>query len=212
MCDENRGQAQFALNLTDLFAQVLANPRVEGRQRLIQQQQAWPGHQGAGEGHALALTARQLVRVTRGKVIELHQFEHFCDAFAAVIGIDLLHAQAEGDVLFHGHIGEQCIALEHHADPAFLRAHRHDIGTIEQDFAAIHRSQAGDAAQQGGFAATGRAEQGDELTFLDFAIDVAEHCGAGEAFLKMLDADIAHSLLSLFKILAIQVRTSTKKK
>ncbi|MNS50658.1 hypothetical protein D3C72_833120 [compost metagenome] len=212
MCDENRGQAQFALDLTDLFAQVLANARIQRRQRFVQQQQAWPGHQRAGEGDALALATGQLMWIACGEVLQLHQFQYFGDAFLAVIGIDLLHAQTKGDVLLHGHVGEQRIALEHHADPAFLRAHRHDIGTIEQDFAAIHRSQAGDAAQQGGFAATGRAEQGDELTFLDFAIDIAEHRGAREAFLKMLDADIAHSLLSLFKILAIQVRTSTKKK
>jgi hypothetical protein len=56
-----------------------------------------------------------------------------------------------------------------------LRAQRHDVDAIEQDLAAVHRRQAGDAAQQGGLAAAGRAEQGDELAFLDFAVDVAEH-------------------------------------
>ena len=93
-----------------------------------------------------------------------------------------------------------------------LRTQRHDIDAIEEDLAAIDRCQAGDATQQCGFAATGGAEQGDEFTLVDFAVDVAEHGRAGVAFLQVLDADIAHSLLSLFKMLAIQVRTSTKKK
>ncbi|MNK86595.1 hypothetical protein D3C87_1065120 [compost metagenome] len=91
-------------------------------------------------------------------------------------------------------------------------AQRHDVDAIQQDLAAIHWRQSGNATQQGGLAATGRAEQGDELALVDFAVDIAEHGGAGVAFLQVLDADIAHSLLSLFKMLAIQVRTSTKKK
>ncbi|MNR46202.1 hypothetical protein D3C85_1651390 [compost metagenome] len=83
---------------------------------------------------------------------------------------------------------------------------------IEQDLAAVHRGQPGDAAQQRGLAATGRTEEGDEFTLADFTVDVAEDRGAQIALLEVLDADVAHSLLSLFKILATQVRTSTKKK
>jgi hypothetical protein len=36
--------------------------------------------------------------------------------------------------------------------------------------------------------------------------------GCRRSFLQVLDADEAHSLLSLFKMLATQVSTSTKKK
>src|SRR5450830_1238676 len=210
--DENGGQAQFALDRPDLLAQVFANPRIEGRQRLIEQQQAWTGDQGAGQGHALALAAGQLVRVARGEVVQFHQLEGFHDALVAVVGIDLLHLQAEGDVLFHGHVGEQRVALEHHADRAFLRAQRDDVLVVEEYLAAVHRGQAGDAAQQGGLAATGRAEQGDEFTLGDFAVDVAEHRGAGVGFFQVLDTDEAHWLLSLFRRLATQVSTSTKRK
>ena len=88
----------------------------------------------------------------------------------------------------------------------------HDVLAIQEDLATVHRRKPGDAAQQSGFAATGRAEQGDELAFGDLAIDIAEHRGAGVAFLQVLDADEAHWLLSLFKRVAAQVSTSTKKK
>ncbi len=74
---ENRGQAQFALDLADLFAQVFANPCIQRRQRFIQQQQARTGHQRAGEGHALTLAAGHLVRITAGEVLEFHQLQHF---------------------------------------------------------------------------------------------------------------------------------------
>src|SRR5471032_530835 len=210
--DENGGQAQFALDRPDLLAQVFANPRIKGRQRLIEQQQARAGDQGAGQGHALALAAGQLMRVAPGEVVQFHQLEGFHDALVAVVGVDLLHLQAEGDVLFHGHVGEQRVALEHHADRAFLRAQRDDVLAIQQDFPAVYRRQAGDAAQQGRLAAARRAEQGDEFALGDFAVDVTEYRRAGVAFLQVLDADEAHWLLSLFKMLAAQVSTSTKKK
>ncbi|WP_281015677.1 TetR family transcriptional regulator, partial [Mesorhizobium sp. M00.F.Ca.ET.216.01.1.1] len=65
-----------------------------------------------------------------------------------------------------------------------------DTGNVEDDLAGIHRGQAGNAAQQRGFAATGGAEQGDEFALADLAVDVAEHRCAGIAFLQVLDADV----------------------
>ncbi|MCY1425180.1 hypothetical protein D9M71_409630 [compost metagenome] len=190
--DENGSQAQFALDLPDLFAQVLADARIERRQRLVKQQQARPGDQRAGQGHALALAAGQLVRVALGKLLQLHQCQHLGGALAAVLAADLLHAQAEGDVLLHGHVGEQRIALEHHADSAFLRAERYQVVAVQEDLAAVDRGQPGNATQQGGFTATGRAEQGDEFAAFNLAVDVAEHGGIGIRLLQVFDADEAH--------------------
>ncbi|CAI8923999.1 hypothetical protein EMIT0180MI3_360027 [Priestia megaterium] len=68
--------------------------------------------------------------------------------------------------------------MEHHADSAFLRAQWDEVVTFQQNLATVHRGQAGDATQQRGLAATGRAEQGDEFAFLDFAVDVTEYGGA----------------------------------
>jgi len=138
--------------------------------------------------------------------------QYFLHALVAVVGVDLLHAQTEGDVLFHGHVGEQRVALEDHADVSLLRAQRNDVLAIKQNFPTVNRGQTGNAAQQRGLAAPGRAEQGDELAFGNFAVDIAKHGRTGVALLQVLDADEAHWLLSLFKILAAQVSTSTKKK
>src|SRR5690606_2564165 len=98
---------------------------------------------------------------------------------------------------------------------------------VEDDLPAIDLGQAGDAAQQGGLAAAGRAEQGDELAFFDFAIDVAEDRGGPGAFVQAADTQVTHegvlvgfdSLrsraaygLSLFRRVAAQVKSNTKKK
>ena len=61
--DHDGGDAEPALQRLDLVAQAHAHPRIERRQRLIQQQQRRRGRQRAGERHALLLAARQLRRI-----------------------------------------------------------------------------------------------------------------------------------------------------
>ena len=138
MGDEDGGQAQLLLDAADLLAQVFANPRIQRRQRLVEQQQARAGDQRTSQGYALALAAGQLLRVTAGEVIQLDQLQHFLDPLFGFAAFDLLHAQAKSDVLLHGHIGEQRVALEYHADAAFLRGYGHQVLTVEQNLPAIH--------------------------------------------------------------------------
>ncbi|MNP73909.1 hypothetical protein D3C76_1706980 [compost metagenome] len=62
------------------------------------------------------------MRVAAGKILQLDQLQHLAYPRLAIVAVDLLHAQAKRDVLLDGHVGEQRVALEHHADPALLRA------------------------------------------------------------------------------------------
>ncbi|MCY1177578.1 hypothetical protein D9M73_178920 [compost metagenome] len=151
------------------------------------------------------------MRIAPAQVAQLDQLQGLGDSPARLFGGHLLHAQAEGDVLLHGHVGEQRVALEHHADAALLRRQRHQVLPVQQDLPAVHFGQAGDAAQQGGLAAAGRAQQGDEFTLADFAVNVAEDRGLAVAFVQAADGKKAHAL-SLFRRLAAQVNSSTKKK
>ncbi|ESR71714.1 hypothetical protein T266_08105 [Pseudomonas aeruginosa VRFPA05] len=213
MGDEHRGQPQLLLDAADLFAQVLADARVEGRQRLVEQQQARARHQRAGQRHALALAAGELVRVACGVLAQFHQFDGFGDPLLQFRRRHLLHAQAEGDVLLHGHVGEQRVALEHHGDPALLRRQRHHILAVDEDAPAVDLGQPGDAAQQGGLAAAAGAEQGDELAAGGGEVDIAEDAGGTVALVELFDADERHDqALSLFSRLAAQVRTRTNTK
>ena len=79
-------------------------------------------------------------------------------------------AQAKGDIAGHGQMGEQSVVLEHHADAPSLRRHgyagsTHDLA-VQGDRSAQYRFKAGNAAQNGGFAAAAGAEQaGDRPGF-----------------------------------------------
>ena len=74
--DDDEGDAGALLDVHQLELRVLAQLLVEGAERLVQQQQLGLLGQGAGQRHALALAARELVRLAAGQLRELHQIQH----------------------------------------------------------------------------------------------------------------------------------------
>ena len=62
--DEHRRELQPRVQLVDLRADEVAQPRVQVAQRLVEQHQPRPGDQASGERHALLLTAAELCRDT----------------------------------------------------------------------------------------------------------------------------------------------------
>ena len=70
MRDVDDGERQALLQVADLLAHLPAQPRVEVRQRLVEQQHAGLEHQRARDGDALLLAARELRRQTRVEALE----------------------------------------------------------------------------------------------------------------------------------------------
>ena len=176
--DEHGGVAGLAVQLAQPAAQVLAHLGVERAERLVEQQHARLDRQGAGQGHALALAAGQLVGEALVEAAELHQLQQLQAAAADLGGsrafLARAHAQAESDVVQHRHVLEQGVVLEHEADAALLHAELGGVGVAEQDLAAVERLQAGDRAQQGGLARAGRAEQGEQLARGDVQVEAVK--------------------------------------
>ncbi|MNT75687.1 hypothetical protein D3C72_2146040 [compost metagenome] len=81
---------------------------------------------------------------------------------------DATHFQAEGDVVTHRAPRKQCVLLEHHA--ALGRWARHRCA-IDIQRARARLQVAGQGAEQGGLAATGRPENAHELPWLDLAVE-----------------------------------------
>ena len=69
----------------------------------------------------------------------------------------------EGDVLEHRHMRIERVGLEHHGDAALDRRQVVDARAVDDDVAAGDVVEAGDHPQQGRLAATGRADEDDEL-------------------------------------------------
>ena len=75
-----------------------------------------------------------------------------------------LHAQAEAHVLRHGAVGEERVVLEHHADAAAgAGAPGSTVRAVDRHLPGVGRDEARHRAQGGGLAASGGAEEGEEL-------------------------------------------------
>ena len=72
---------------------------------------------------------------------------------------DALHFQAESHIVERAQVRKQRKALEHHRGAAVGGRQIGDVPVLQQDIAAGHRFMAGNHAQRGAFAATGRAQQ-----------------------------------------------------
>jgi hypothetical protein len=79
-----------------------------------------------------------------------------------------------GDVLRHAHMREQRVVLEYDTDLAAVRRQRVDGAIADNDLAAALLDEAGDDPEQGGLAATGRAEQRDQFAPLDLQSHVVD--------------------------------------
>ena len=105
-------------------AQRLGGQHVEGRERLVHQQDLRLDDQRAGEADALAHAARQLLRIGGFEAVEADEVDRLQRPLARLVERHALRPRADLDVVEHGQPGKQREALEHHRD-AFGRAVDH---------------------------------------------------------------------------------------
>ncbi len=158
----------LALEPLQIVPGRVAQLGVEVGQRLVQQKDLGVSHEGAAQGDALALPARQLARVAievTGDAEHLGGPPHLL--------LDLLagrpaRLQREGDVLKHGPMGVEGVALEHHGDAAGPGGHvAVDPQISDVDLARRRSLQPCDHAQQGRLARAGGAEQDEKFSVAD---------------------------------------------
>ena len=77
--DEHRGDRQRVVQVAQPQAQLRAHLGVERAERLVEQQHLGLDGQRPGQGHALALAARELRGVALAEVGQAHQLEQLVD-------------------------------------------------------------------------------------------------------------------------------------
>ncbi|EFE49226.1 hypothetical protein NEIELOOT_01974 [Neisseria elongata subsp. glycolytica ATCC 29315] len=143
---------------------------VEGGGDFVEQDDFGIQAQGAHDGDALLLSARKFARVGVFPLQQADAGQQFVGLRFRLGTVAFLYLQrAEQDVVDNGHVGEQLVALEYHAYFLPRRLPRYVLAeharALHFDAAALMLFQAVDAAQQGGLAAAGRAEQDDDFPF-----------------------------------------------
>jgi hypothetical protein len=118
--DQDGRDVDLVVQPAQPLAQLRADLRVERAERLVEQEHARLHRQRAGERHALALAARELVGVALVVAGEPDDAEQLVDR-ASISPSALADRQPERDVVAHGHVLERRVVLEHEADVAPLR-------------------------------------------------------------------------------------------
>src|SRR3954453_13853599 len=167
MSDEDKRDAELALQSFELDLHLLAQLSVECTERLIQKQHAWALHQRAGECNALSLTSGELSGSAVAVPLETNGAQRLVDARRSVGLAHAADAQPVADVVRDAHVREQRVVLEHRVDLARDRRVVGHIATGHPYPPAGRSLEAGDHPKTRGLAGTRRAQEGEELTGVD---------------------------------------------
>jgi hypothetical protein len=154
---------------------VLAQRGIEVGERLVEEAELGPAHQGAAERDALALATGEIPRAAREEAVDLQARG---DLPHARVDLGATHAgdlEREGDVAVDVEVRIEGVALEDHRRAALLGRTIVDDRAVEEDLARGGALEARDEVQDRGFAAAARADEGDEGAGRDLEIDVPEH-------------------------------------
>src|SRR5471032_1304192 len=188
---DHRG-LQVLVQTQQLQAHLHPQGRVEVGQRFVEQEYFRITHDRPADGHALTLAAGQLFRLAFKHRPEFENACRLADFFLHFSLGDARQVEGEGHVFTYRHVRVQGIGLEHHCQVTLGRADFGDVAAIEFDGAAADFFQAGDQAQQGGFAAARRADEDHEFLVVHFQVDALDDGEAFEAFLQILDFQVGH--------------------
>ena len=130
--DEDRGDAELALDLANGPAQFLADLGVERAEGLVQQQHLRPVRKRARHGHALLLPAGELRRQAIVHALERHEPQQLLASRASLGRAHPAHPERELDVVRHGHVPEQRVVLEDEADLALARRNAGDVAAVQR--------------------------------------------------------------------------------
>ena len=172
--DEDEGDADLALQLLELDLHLLSQLEVEGAEGLVEQQGLRLDDGRAGEGDALALAAGELRRPAIRERLEAHAGERLECALRTCLLRHPADAQAVGDVLDHGHVGEERVVLKDGVDVAIEGRALRDVVTEQLDRAGGGLLEPGDEAQHRGLTGARRPEHGEELARADVEVQAVD--------------------------------------
>ena len=186
------GDAKVALHLFQLIAQLYAQLGVQIAQRFVHADDGGPCDQRTGDGHALLLAAGKLAdRLFQLFVGQVHLAGDSAHLIIDFLLFELLHLQAEGDVVIDRHGREKRIALKHDADVALFNGDMGNIHALDANRAGNRLNKAGDGAKRSRLTAAGRPQKGEKLAFVHLYVDVVQRLKITELDHNVLQFDHA---------------------
>ena len=192
--DVDEGDAELLVHLLELDLHVLAHLEVQGGEGLVEEEHLGLVHDGAGDGDALLLAAGEGFHVAVLVVGHGHELEDLADALLDLVLGHFLELEAEGDVVVDVQVREQGVALENGVQRALVRRDAGELLAVQEDGTFVRLEEARDHPQEGGLAAAGGTEEGEEFAAADVQVDVLEDLLVAERLGQALDVDdLVHS-------------------
>ena len=169
------------VELLENLHNLLAGFCIQGAGGLVGQQHLGVVHNGAGNGHPLALAAGELGGLKIHPVPQAHTLQGLAGNLQALLAAHPGVEQGQGHVLQGALPGEQVEALEHKANAVQAHVRKLVVAALGNILAlqdVLPRGgavQAADDIHQGGFAGAGGAHNGHVLPFVHREGDVLEH-------------------------------------
>ena len=197
--DEDGGLVQLGRKGHELLLELAPDQRVEGRERLVHQQDLGVRGERTGEPDPLLHPARQLAREAVLVSVEVDEAEAALGDLPALRLRLALHLQGEGDVVAHRAVRKQRHVLEHHADvggaqPSEIAfAEREHVPAEHVDAPGGRLDQPVDMAHHGRLARAGQPHDAEDLSarYLERAVrdthhasEPLEHLGLSEPLIR----------------------------
>src|SRR5690625_1313955 len=168
--DVHRGDAEATLQRGDLGTRLDTQLCVQGRKRLIHEEDLRGAHNRAAHRDTLTLTTREGARLAVKVFLKVEDLSCFFDAFADFCFRYARNFQSKAHVVRDCHVGVERVVLENHCNIAVFGLHIGDVTVTDVDTSGVDFFQACEHAQGGRFTATGGADEDEEFAVLNFEI------------------------------------------
>ena len=165
--DVNGREFELLADAANFRAHLKAEFGIEIGERLVEQQAARPDDERAGERDALLLAAGELIGFAVGVGAHAHGLERLAGAAPDFVLRHLALLEAERDVLRHGHVRPQRVALKHHSGIPLVRREASDVFVAKNNFPRVGQVETREAAQQRRLAAAARPKEEEKLAGID---------------------------------------------
>ena len=191
MRDEDERDPELGLERLELDLEILAQPRIECAERLVEEQDLGRQDERARESDPLLLTTGELARLALAVVGELDEVERLRDALPVLVLRQLLVLETEADVVRDVQVREERVALEDGVDLALVRRYLSHVDVVEHDSTARRALEPRDHAQRRRLPAAGWADHREELAAGHPQVDPVDRGHVTELLRQLLEMNLS---------------------
>jgi hypothetical protein len=142
--DIEHGGGEFLVEPSDFASHLDPKLCIQIGERLVKKKGPGPANHSSTQGHPLPFAAGELSRLALQDGLQLQRSSYLANPLGDNIAVCSSQAQAETEIVSHGFVWINRVALKDHRQVAFLRRQVRDVLIIQINSTCRRRFQAGD--------------------------------------------------------------------